>query len=102
MKKIFSILIFCAAIAAAQTNRFPPINLYSGDPTGQSCPTANTLVQSTTTGGIYSCIGGIWTYGSGTISNPVIISQGGTSCTTAACAFGELGAFGGSVLRLSA
>jgi hypothetical protein len=67
MKKIFSILIFCAAIAAAQTNRFPPINLYSGDPTGQSCPTANTLVQSTTTGGIYSCIGGIWTYGSGTM-----------------------------------
>src|ERR1035437_9775328 len=75
MKKIFSILIFCAAIAAAQTNRFPPINLYSGDPTGQSCPTANTLVQSTTTGGIYSCIGGIWTYGSGTMGGTVNVNS---------------------------
>ena len=66
MKKIFATLILAAIPLCAQ-NRFPAINLYTGDPTGVSCSPANTLVQSTTTGGIYSCLAGVWgtSYGGG-------------------------------------
>ena len=60
MKKIFATIILAAIPLCAQTNRFPAINLYAGDPTGVSCSPANTLVQSTTTGGIYSCLTGVW------------------------------------------
>ncbi len=59
MKKLICISLFIlAAIAAAQTNRFPPINLYTGDPTGTPCTIPNSLVQSTTTEGIYGCTSG--------------------------------------------
>ena len=90
MKKIFATLILAAIPLCAQTNRFPAINLYAGDPTGVSCSPANTLVQSTTTGGIYSCLAGVWgtSYSSG---NPVPINEGGTSATTASGALANLG-----------
>lgn len=79
-------LIVLAAIAiAAQTNRFPAINLYVGDPTGKSCVIANTLVQSTTNGQIFSCISGVYVGASG-VSIPVPLASGGTNATNAAAA----------------
>jgi hypothetical protein len=63
MTKLYATIAFAfmAVLASAQTNRFPPINLYTGDPTGVACTIPNSLVQSTTTEGIYGCtIGGVY------------------------------------------
>ena len=67
MKRLLAVLLF--AIPCAAQNRYPAINLYTGDPVGVACATDNTLVQSTTTGGIYSCFNGNWiTIASGSVS----------------------------------
>ena len=56
MKKLiyFSIFII-AVVATAQTNRFPPINWYPGDPTGTACTVNSPLLQSQNYGFIYGC-----------------------------------------------
>jgi hypothetical protein len=46
-----------AVVCLAQSHRFPPIDLYTGDPTGNAC-TGNIIQQSSTTGLLYSCQGG--------------------------------------------
>jgi hypothetical protein len=46
-----------AVVCLAQSHRFPPIDLYTGDPTGNAC-TGNIIQQSSTTGLIYSCQAG--------------------------------------------
>lgn len=59
MKKflIIALLGVSAVVCLAQANRFPPINLYTGDPTGNACA-ANLIQQSSTTGLIYTCQNG--------------------------------------------
>lgn len=84
----FSMGLF--AVVFAQTNRFPPINLYDGDPTGVSCAIEDSIVQSRSTGIIYSCIGGFWISGSG-LDIPVFIDKGGTSATNLSGAQANLG-----------
>jgi hypothetical protein len=55
MKKfLLALPLFAAALIHAQ-NRFPPINLYNGDPTGTPCTMASPLLQSQTTGYLYGC-----------------------------------------------
>jgi hypothetical protein len=56
-KRLLALLLF-ALPAFAQ--RIPQINLYTGNPYGLACTGANTLVQSTTTGGVYACVGGVY------------------------------------------
>ena len=41
--------------ACAQTNRFPPINWFAGDPTGNVCTMDSPMLQSQTTGYVYGC-----------------------------------------------
>lgn len=45
---------------STSSNRFPPVALYDGDPTGVACTVPNSIVQSTTTGDLYSCLGGVY------------------------------------------
>jgi hypothetical protein len=59
MKKIsLYISLFLAMPVCAQ--RIPQINLFTGNPAGISCSVPNSLVQSTTTGGIFACVGGVY------------------------------------------
>ena len=55
MKKIATLvvasLLLCCGKGFAQ-NRFPPINVYTGDPTGVACTIPNSIVQSSTTGAL--------------------------------------------------
>jgi len=54
MKKlIIAGVVSLSAYALAQS-RFPPINLFNGDPTGTAC-TGNLIQQSSTTGLLYTC-----------------------------------------------
>src|SRR5258707_11372273 len=53
--KLALLALASAAITQGQS-RFPPINLYNGDPTGNDCTTTpHLLLQSSTTGKLYSC-----------------------------------------------
>ena len=62
-------LVFAlVAPAFAQGHRFPPIDLYNGDPTGNVC-TGNLIQQSGTTGKMYTCQSGHMAQTSGSIAN---------------------------------
>jgi hypothetical protein len=60
-----------AVVCLAQSHRFPPIDPYAGDPTGNAC-TGMTIQQSSTTGLLYTCQSGTMkasgSTGSGTVS----------------------------------
>jgi hypothetical protein len=78
MKKLATILLALVAIALpAQTHRITTVDLYTGDPTGVACAVPNKVVQSTTTGLFYSCVGGHYANGTlfngGTITNPITL-----------------------------
>ena len=58
MRKLILVgLIISAPYIAGGQQRFPPINLYNGDPTGKTC-TGNLIQQSETTGLLYTCQAG--------------------------------------------
>lgn len=94
MKKLICFSLFIiASIATAQTNRFPPINLYTGDPTGHPCSITNSLVQSTTTAAIYGCTSaGVYAplppdssklpLSGGTLTGPIAFSSNSATNTT--------------------
>jgi hypothetical protein len=61
---VLALMGVSAVVCLAQSSRFPPINLYTGDPTGNAC-TGNIIQQSSTTGKLYTCQGGTMQAGSG-------------------------------------
>jgi hypothetical protein len=67
MKKLCLIFLFSPIAFAQQTTtgRVPQINLYNGDPTGLACQPEKSIVQSTTTGSIYTCHLGTYVSGGG-------------------------------------
>jgi hypothetical protein len=78
MKKLATFLLALVAVALpAQTHRITTVDLYTGDPTGVACTPANKVVQSTTTGLFYSCVGGFYANGTlfngGTVTNPIAL-----------------------------
>ena len=80
MKKwLLAILAIFPIFVHAQTNRFPPINWYGGDPTGMACTLNSPILQSQTTGYLYSCNPGALVYqlaGAVTPSIPLASSLG--------------------------
>ena len=52
---ILALAVIFPCASHAQVNRFPPINWYDGDPTGVACTINSPILQSTTTGFLYSC-----------------------------------------------
>ena len=65
MRDMKKLILFGFVAASAFCQRIPQINLYNGDPTGLACHPENSIVQSTTTGSIYTCHLGIWVSGGG-------------------------------------
>jgi hypothetical protein len=55
MKKFALFALLLLPLAAHAQNRFPPINLYAADPTGNACTMSSPLLQSQTTGYLYAC-----------------------------------------------
>ena len=87
MKKIITsviaALLLCGGQVTAQ-NRFPPINVYTGDPTGVACTIPNSIVQSSTTGALSSCVGGVYVtpasgVGAVTGTAPVVATPSGST-----------------------
>lgn len=73
-------------IPAMAQGRIPQINIYTGDPTGTSCSVTNGIVQSMTTGGFYSCIGGHYT---GTAGLSGVTSDGANGIVVAGSVAGQ-------------
>jgi hypothetical protein len=82
--------LLCCGLGMAQTNRFPPINPYIGDPTGVACTIPDSLVQSDTTGGIYSCVAGQYVSVANAAGYPGVTSDGANGLR----ALGDVAAFG--------
>jgi hypothetical protein len=97
MKKIsLYISLFLAMPVCAQ--RIPQINLFTGNPAGISCSVPNSLVQSTTTGGIFACVGGVYVSPGGSGAGVASINNttgaftfnfntGAGSCSGTTCTF---------------
>jgi hypothetical protein len=104
--------------------RIPQINLFTGNPAGTSCSVPNSLVQSTTTGGIFACVGGVYVSPGGSSAGVASInsatgaftfnfSSGAGSCSGTTCTFNAssgaclltgcamTGAFSGTSISLS-
>jgi hypothetical protein len=89
MKKLATFLLALVAVALpAQTHRITTVDLYTGDPTGVACTPANKVVQSTTTGLFYSCVGGVYAnstlFNGGTVAAPIVLPADPTLALQAA------------------
>lgn len=101
MKKL-ALLIFALSASVLAQNRYPSINLVTGDPTGTTCY-APSIVQSATNGGLYVCDTATSTYfggpgpflplAGGTLTGPLSGTRATFSGPISASSVGLLGTF---------